>query len=141
MWAYDRAYNPTGKYFAPANPVLKEGAREQWRDTARMEQRFTFVGQNAVTQFLKQYKANAARFGLLLGDPIYFLDPRAGIAEGHVVMYVGNGHTIHASGYHGKVIYEGLETALVRYTSGGDWFCLVGLARARKHLLPIRQAD
>lgn len=141
MWAYDRAYNPTGKYFDPANPVLKEGAREQWRDTARMEQRFTFVGQNAVTQFLNQYKANAARFGLLSGDPIYFLDPRAGIAEGHVVMYVGNGHIIHASGYHGKVVYEELETALVRYTSGGDWFCLVGLGRVRKHLLPIRQAD
>jgi len=132
MWAYGRAYDPAGKYRDPANPVLMENVRGQWHDRERMDQRLSFMGNEAVTKLLAQYTTNPETLGLLPGDPIFFLNARPGIGERHVVMYIGAGNVIHASGYHGEVVCESLESALARFTSGGDWFRLVGLGRIKK---------
>ena len=133
MWAYNRAYDPTGKYTDPASPLPYpyESAKLQWGYRRRMEQRFTFTGKNAVTRFLNEYGRDSGQFALLPGDPIYFLSPRAGIEGEHAVMYVGEGYIIHASGSDGKVVCERLQDALSRYTGGGDWFRLVGLGRIK----------
>jgi cell wall-associated NlpC family hydrolase len=129
MWAYNRAHNPMGRYLDPGNPVYREGTGGQWDDTKRMARRFNFTGSTAVTSFLNEYNANPGKFGLLPGDPSYFLNPRPGVI-GHVVMYIGNGRIIHATHPEG-VIEESLTTVLRRYTGGGDWFHLVGLGRVK----------
>jgi cell wall-associated NlpC family hydrolase len=112
-----------------------------------MQQRFAFRGPRAPTIFLNEYIRNPGRFGLLPGDPIYFLNPRPGVPSGHVAMYIGNGQIIHATiipdrrvvirgrrriirGRRG-VIREPLITALRRYARGRDRFRFVGLGRVR----------
>lgn len=142
LWAYNGAWEKmTGRQISDISyrdrPVYFEGTEGQWNDTERMDHRFVFEGTTAVTDFLTKYKGDPAQFGLLPGDPIYFLDPRSGFV-GHVVMYVGNGYIIHACGTHNKVTDEPLADALTRYTGDGDWFRLVGLGRVKAAMDEIK---
>ena len=144
LWAYNKAWeNMTGRQINqvshPDRPVRFEGTSEQWYDRDRMEHRHTFEGASAVTNFLNAYKDDPGQFGLLPGDPIYFLDPNLARTQwNHVVMYIGDGQIIHASGYHDRVVEEPLVDALTHYTEGGDWFRLVGLGRVRAPIDEIR---
>jgi cell wall-associated NlpC family hydrolase len=140
MWAYNYAYDRNGAYWDLSNPIYKEGAGDQWRDTARVEQLRPVVGRDAevpLKELGEAYKqGGAAGLGLRQGDVLYFLQP-LGRPIGkdwfnHAVLYIGGGNVLHSE-YKIGVHTESLEKMLRRFVDKQEeyGFATVGIARIR----------